>query len=201
MLSGLVGKLALMRGSVDALRVVILVVGGVAAGYFWRAAFEAPTTPAPRVAAPITPKTQPPTEVPVVVKPKPVAKPRPRRTTPTLVAERGPSVTVSTPSPVIRTPRPRQPAPRPTPPTAPPPPSPTPPTQTPTTSTPPVASPPALSTPAPTVQSVEPSPPPPTTGGDDQGHSNGTGNGEADKPGWGHGDKNHDHTGPKSKGG
>jgi hypothetical protein len=131
----------------------------------------APPAAGPAVAAPRSkPKPTPTAKPTPAPKPKPKPKPKP------------------TPTP---TPTPPAPAPTPSPPTPAPVPTPTPtstPTPTPTTATPkPTPTPaPTPTTPAPPVTQPEPTPEPtPATTPPDEG-----------RPGWGKGDKNHEHTGP-----
>ena len=216
--SGLNQILPRMRVTSDALRISALVVAGVTTGYFWRAAFEASPSGHP-VSAPVNivePTPKPP--VRSTVKPKPVVPTRHIAPRPAFVIS-SPSGTliVQTPSPSVRPAPPDKPTPRPPVPTSPPPgPSPqpgtpTPPVTTPTTPAPttpasPAKGPVAVVTPPPPVVTQPPvQPPPPTTGNDGDDHDNGHhGNGGNDgqtKPGWGHGDQNHDHSGPKGHGG
>jgi hypothetical protein len=186
-----------MRISRDALRVSALVAAGIWSGYLWRAAFE-PDRAARSVAAP----TQI-ISVEPFVRPAPSAssagtsKPASRRTRGTTARPSGGRQrgTAHSPvrEPVAQSPRtgsaPKPPAPSPKPPA--PTPAPTPP-PTPTTQPPSTA--PATSTPAPpTVAAAPPNPPaqqPPRT----------SSNGDSSKEGWGHGDKNHEHTGPADNG-
>ena len=216
--SGLNQILPRMRVTSDALRISALVVAGVTTGYFWRAAFEASPSGHP-VSAPVNivePTPKPP--VRSTVKPKPVVPTRHIAPRPAFVIS-SPSGTliVQTPSPSVRPAPPDKPTPRRPVPTSPPPaPSPqpgtpTPPVTTPTTPAPttpasPAKGPVAVVTPPPPVVTQPPvQPPPPTTGNDGDDHDNGHhGNGGNDgqtKPGWGHGDQNHDHSGPKGHGG
>ncbi len=181
-----------MRISMDALRLCALVVAGVTSGYLWRASFES-TAPSEQIAA--TPPIQeaPAPTVVRVPRGQPVV---PRRTVrrPVVVRIRqvpqAHAVVIS--SPVSRptasgsSPRPPKPSPpKPTPPS----PTPTPPTPTPTpTPTPP---PPPQTTVSPAATAPQGATAPPQTS---------TTPGEGDRPGWGNGDKNHDHTGPGKKG-
>ena len=215
--SGLNQILPRMRVSSDALRISALVAVGVTTGYFWRAAFEASPSGHP-VSAPVNivePTPKPP--VRSTVKPKPVVPtphiaPRPAFV---ISSPSGPLI-VQTPSPSVRPAPPHKPTPRPPVPTSPPPaPSPqpgtpTPPVTTPTTPAPttpasPAKGPVAATPPPPVVTQPPVQPPPPTTGNDGDDHDNGHhgkgGNDGPDKPGWGHGDENHDHSGPKGHGG
>ena len=217
--SGLNQILPRMRVTSDALRISALVAVGVTTGYFWRAAFEASPSTHP-VSAPVNivePTPKPP--VRSTVKPKPVVPtphlaPRPAFI---ISSPSGPLI-VQTPSPSVRPAPPDKPTPRPPAPTSPPPaPSPqpgtpTPPVTTPTTPAPTTPASPAkgpvatTTTPPPVVTQPPVQPPPPTTGNDgddddDNGHHGKGGNDGQDKPGWGHGDQNHDHTGPKGHGG
>ena len=216
--SGLNQILPRMRVSSDALRISALVAVGVTTGYFWRAAFEASPSTHP-VSAPVNivePTPKPP--VRSTVKPKPVVPtPHIAPSAAVLISTRSRPFVVETPSSSVRPTSPHKPTPRPPVPTSPPPaPSPqpgtpTPPVTTPTTPAPttpasPAKAPVAVVTPPPPVVTQPPvQPPPPTTGNDgddhDNGHHGNGGNDGQDKPGWGHGDKNHDHSGPKGHGG
>jgi hypothetical protein len=224
--SGLNQILPRMRVTSDALRISALVVAGVTTGYFWRAAFEASPSAHP-VSAPVNivePTPKPP--VLSTVKPKPVVPtPHIARSPAVLISSRSRPFIVETPSPSVRPTPPRQPTPRPPVPTSPPPasspqpgtptppattPTPTPTTPAPTTPASPAKGTVAAATPPPVVTQPPTQPPPPTSGDDDDdndhdnGHHGNGGNGGNDgqgKPGWGHGDENHDHSGPKGHGG
>ena len=223
--SGLNQILPRMRVTSDALRISALVVAGVTTGYFWRAAFEASPSSHP-VSAPVNivePTPKPP--VLSTVKPKPVVPtPQIARSPAVLISTQSRPFVVETPSPSVRPTSPHKPTPRPPVPTSPPPaPSPqpgtpTPPvtTPTPTTPTPTTPASPAKGTvaaaaPPPVVVTQPPAQPPPPTkgdddGDDDNGHGKGNdgeghGKGDEGRPGWGHGDDNHDHSGPKGHGG
>ena len=215
--SGLNQILPRMRVSSDALRISALVAVGVTTGYFWRAAFEASPSGHP-VSAPVNivePTPKPP--VHSTVKPKPVVPTPHTAPSPVLISSGPQPFVVQTPAPSVRPTPPHKPTPRPPVPTSPPPaPSPqpgtpTPPVTTPTTPAPttpasPAKAPVAVVTPPPPVVTQPPvQPPPPTTGNDgddhDNGHHGNGGNDGQDKPGWGHGDENHDHSGPKGHGG
>ena len=143
------------------------------------------------------------------------------------VATRPPQFVSRTPVPGVRPSPPHKPTPRPATPTSPPPTSPpstspSPTSPPPTSPSPPAGGSPPASTPtaaapaapaAPRGPTVAVTPPPvvaqPTPqppGSTDQGHGNGNGHdeggdqskqGDDDRGGWGHGDKNHDHSGPK----
>jgi hypothetical protein len=221
--SGLNQILPRMRVSSDALRISALVAVGVTTGYFWRAAFEASPSTHP-VSAPVNivePTPKPP--VRSTVKPKPVVPTPHIAARPAFIisSPSGPLI-VQTPSPSVRPAPPDKPTPRPPVPTSPPPaPSPqpgtpTPPVTTPTPTTPAPTTPAspakgtvASATPPPPVVTQPPAQPPPPTKGDDDdnddhhddGHHGNGGNGDEGKPGWGHGDDNHDHSGPKGHGG
>jgi hypothetical protein len=195
-----------VRISFDALRLCLLVAAGVTSGYLWRAAFESSSPAEQRVAA--TPRVAEPTPVPPVVRiqPRPLTVPHKaavsRHVAPRVVVNRAPGVSTALASRPVRisqpptaTPvaQPPKPTPTPTPtPTPKPTPAPTPPQ--PTTTTPP--QPPTSTTPvsAP-VEQVGSSPPPTTTTTPSE-----TAPSDDSKPGWGNGDKNHDHTGPGGKG-
>jgi hypothetical protein len=218
-----------MRVTSDALRISALVVAGVTTGYFWRAAFEASPSVNP-VSAPVNivePTPKPP--VRSTVKPKPVGgTPHAAPSRAVVISSRSQPFIIETPSPSVRPTPPRKPTPRPPVPTSPPPaPSPqpgtpTPPVTTPTPTTPapttpaspakgPVA---AAGSPPPVVTQPPAQQPPPTSGNDDDDHDNGhhgsggssggnggNGCGCLSMPGWGHGDENHEHSGPKGHGG
>ena len=220
--SGLNQILPRMRVTSDALRISALVAVGVTTGYFWRAAFEVSPSTHP-VSAPVNivePTPKPP--VLSTVKPKPVV-PIPHITPRFAVVISSPSGSLifQTPSPSVRPASPDKPAPRPPVPTSPPPaPSPepgtptppvttpTPTTQAPTTPASPAKGPVAGGSPPPPVVTQPPAQPPPPTKGDDDGDSDdghqgkgGNGHDGQNKPGWGHGDENHEHSGPKGHGG
>jgi hypothetical protein len=228
MSSGLHRILPRVRVSGDTLRISLLVAAGVTSGYLWRAALEpgptagGPLAPAGNLAGEALP---PPPTVRITVPDAP-AKPRAVRQRHVarksglarVVRPRSSVVTRparSTPAAPSPKPRPTPPPPPSTPPPAPPPgvgstPVPSPPvvaapatapeqaasteTLTPsaTTPAPPPTHTPAAHTPAsPTPAAHTPASPTPAPPADD-----------ADShPGWGHGDKNHDHSGPKGRGG
>jgi hypothetical protein len=208
--SGLNQILPRMRVTSDALRISALVGACVTTGYFWRAAFEASPSDHP-VSAPlkiVEPTPNPP--VRFTVKPKavvPTAQLAPRR--PLVISSlSGPRI-VQTPSPSVGpappnkpTSPPRAPSPQPGTPT-PPVTAPTPTSPAATTPVSPANEPVAAATPPPPVVTQPPAQPPPPTGGDDNGDDGKGGNGGnggndgQDKPGWGYGDDNHDHSGPK----
>ena len=222
--SGLNQILPRMRVTSDALRISALVVAGVTTGYFWRAAFEASPSAHP-VSAPVNivePTPKPP--VRSTVKPVAPKSARTRHVAPTpaiVISSPSRSLIVERPSPVVRPTPPRKPTPRPPVPTSPPPApapqpgTPTPPVTTPTTPAPttpasPAKGPVAAATPPPVVTQPPAQPPPPTKrdddGDDDHGHGKGNdgeghGKGDDGRPGWGRGDDNHDHSGPKGHGG
>jgi hypothetical protein len=181
-----------VRISFDALRLCLLVAAGVTSGYLWRAAFES-SAPDERLAATprIVEKAPAPKTVRIeprhLVKPnKPAAAHRPVTRLVARQVRRAPLARVSVPAaprtqPVSSPPSTPQPSstPKPTPtpqkpPPASPPPATTTPTQTQSTTTPAVAAPTQSATVQPATSTVT----------------------EAEKPGWGKGDKNHDHTGP-----
>jgi hypothetical protein len=182
-----------VRISFDALRLCLLVAAGVTSGYLWRAAFESSSPAEQHVAA--TPRVAEPTPAPPVVRiqPRHLTVPHKgsvsRHVVPGVVVQRAPRLSTSLASgPVGTTPPPAAgpetqpqkptpaPAPQPTTTTAPPP------TQAPTT---PVAAP---------AQQVASPPPTTTTQPSETPSSDGS------RPGWGNGDKNHDHSGPGGKG-
>jgi hypothetical protein len=191
-----------VRISFDALRLCLLVAAGVTSGYLWRAAFESSSPAEQRVAA--TPRVAAPTPAPPVVRiqPRHLTVPHKaaaiRHVAPRVVVNRAPGVSTALASRPVRisqspiaTPVAQPPKPTPTPkPT----PAPTPPQPTTTTTTPPP--PPTSTTPAAApVEQVASSPPQTTTTTPSE-----TASSDDSKPGWGNGDKNHDHTGPGGKG-
>ena len=215
-----------VRISFDALRLCLLVAAGVTSGYLWRAAFESSAPleqrtavrPPPFVEKGSTPRT-------IVISPKHLSPQQTVRVQhgaavsirvqgTSLASDRfGPSSGSSSPStggtgsPPKPTPAPKptpKPTPAPTPAPTPQPPAPqTPPTQP--AQTPPVAAQPQPSPSPSPSPSPEPKPPPkpdpkpepkPEPPPTPQPPPSGSGD---DKPGWGDGDKNHDHTGPPGK--
>lgn len=200
-----------VRISFDALRLCLLVAAGVTSGYLWRAAFESSAPEDVRVAAkPRIIEPAPPSPV-VRIPPGHLVQPtrsagahpvagrsvgRSARSAPAgLISASAESTPTQTPQPPAPTPAPgptQTPKPPSTPPTQPPssqPPSTPPPTQT-TTTTPAAASPPTQTAAAPTPAAPTPAAPPPTTS---------TTSEDDTRPGWGKGDKNHDHSGPGNK--
>ena len=207
-----------MRIPADALRVSALVAAGVASGYLWRAALAPVATG--HVAAPVTfSSVEPFVHREVIVVPQRTTKPtarrhetKPRRAsvkvtglaarvTRTESSSRSVTRPTRTPSP-SKQPRPRTPPP----------------------SRPPVT--PSVATSAPTGRQAavvtphapSPSPSPPVNdtgrtkgnkdsgkdkGGKDKGGAAATAppetNADRNRPGWGHGDENHDHDGPHGK--
>jgi hypothetical protein len=179
-----------VRISFDALRLCALVTAGVTSGYLWRAAFEssspeerlaakpriiepAPAPPVVRIpSSPATPRHQPVTARHLVR--SPVAPSTVGRATGALISR---PVSPPKPEPVATPPTPPTPAP------APPQPAPAPPTTTtPAQPTPAPATAPTQAAAAPAATPTQP-----TTS---------TTSGDGARPGWGNGDKNHDHTGP-----
>jgi hypothetical protein len=176
-----------VRISFDALRLCLLVAAGVTSGYLWRAAFESSSPADQRIATPRVVEQAP---APPVVKiaRRPVKRSvvvhhiskrlvvRPHRVL--VLAAVHVASAPSTPAKPVVTPPKSTPPPKPSPAPAP---SPT-----------PVASPPPstpVGTPVQQVVTPPPPPSPPTTSGDDNDS----------KPGWGKGDKNHEHDGPGGK--
>jgi hypothetical protein len=198
--SGLNRILPRVRISADALRVSALVAAGVTSGYLWRAVFEQERAANVRVVPSQIISVEPfvresaPAATPHASKrvrrPGAKATSRPRRAT--LVhraARRSPaprSNPAGSPRPAPGRPQPQQPA-------GPelrllvsPPPS-----------AGPAVAPPAPAAPAPAVTTVSPTSPassPPAAKGEPTSTN---GADERSRPGWGHGDKNHTHTGPK----
>jgi hypothetical protein len=183
-----------VRISFDALRLCLLVAAGVTSGYLWRAAFEASSPAEQRVAG--TPRIVTPAPAPPTVRIVPhhltaparrVAAPSVVRHTVVVAAPRESAVLVS--RPVRSTPTPVET------PAAPSPPKPAPaPAPQPTTTTPPPQPQPQSPLPvvAAPVQQVaaQPTPTTPTTPPSQSQADDGS------RPGWGNGDKNHDHSGP-----
>jgi outer membrane biosynthesis protein TonB len=185
-----------VRISFDALRLCLLVAAGITSGYLWRAAFESSSPEDVRVAA--KPRIiEPAPASPVVRIPRHLV--RPSRPTaahrvitltvarPTQQARTGVSSAPSgsTPKPTPK-PGPTQ-APQPTP-TPTPTPTPPPPTSQPTPTPPSTqATTPTVSSPTQAAASPPPAAIPPTTS---------TTSDDDSRPGWGNGDKNHDHSGP-----
>jgi hypothetical protein len=191
-----------VRISFDALRLCLLVAAGVTSGYLWRAAFESSSPAEQRVAA--TPRVAEPTPAPPVVRiqPRHLTVPHKaaatRHVAPRVVVTRAPGVSTALASRPVRISQP---------PTATPVAQPAKPTPTPTPKPTPAPAPPpsTTTTPAPAPTSTTPvaapveqvaSPPPPTT----TTTPTETASADDSKPGWGNGDKNHDHTGPGGKG-
>ena len=181
-----------VRISFDALRLCALVAAGAISGYLWRAAFES-STPEVRVAA--TPRVVHPAPAPQVVRipasrvathksvARRVARPHRVASAGVLVASHPVAAAPVRPTPAPESSTSRPPAPQPKPAPAP---APTPPAA-------PVTSPPA---PAQTSPSVQAAGPPPTQPPSPSNQPN-LGNSTSDtRPGWGKGDKNHDHSGP-----
>jgi hypothetical protein len=182
-----------VRISFDALRLCLLVAAGVTSGYLWRAAFESSSPAEQRVAA--TPRVAEPTPAPPVVRiqPRHLTVPHKgsvsRHVVPGVVVQRAPRLSTSLASrPAGTTPPPAA-----GPETQPQKPTPAPPPQPTTTTAPPPTQAPATPVAAP-VEQVESPPPTTTTQPSETPSSDGS------KPGWGNGDKNHDHSGPGGKG-
>lgn len=199
--SGLNRILPRMRISRDALRVSALVAAGITSGYLWRAALEPPREARTVIAPPQIVSDNPFVRIPGPANPPPTSGLAARRT-PT--APGTTPVSRSTSRSAARAPEVRKP-PTPTPPKpAPQPPVPAP-TPTPAPTTPPPSTAPATATPSqPTVAAAPPNPPsppaqqpPPSTQQPTPSTQPPPSNEESrDRPGWGHGDKNHDHSGP-----
>ena len=182
-----------VRISFDALRLCLLVAAGVTSGYLWRAAFESSSPAEQHVAA--TPRVAEPTPAPPVVRiqPRHLTVPHKgsvsRHVVPGVVVQRAPRLSTSLASgPVGTTPPPAA-----GPETQPQKPTPAPAPQPTTTTAPPPTQAPATPVTAP-VEQVAPPPPTTTTQPSETPSSDGS------KPGWGNGDKNHDHSGPGGKG-
>jgi len=185
-----------VRISFDALRLCLLVAAGVTSGYLWRAAFESSSPAEQRLAAAQQRVIEPAPTPPVVhIAPRHLTLPARHPVVTRRVVRRPVVRTVrrAAPTPVVVpiavkpthvTPRP---TPQSTPPKPPAPPAVTttpPPTQT---ATPPPVQ--AAAAPPPATTTTAATPPPPTQAS----------NGDESKPGWGKGDKNHDHDGPGKK--
>jgi hypothetical protein len=203
---------AVMRITADALRISALVAAGVASGYLWRAALAPVATG--HVGAPVTfSSVEPFVHREVIVVPQRAPKPTTRRrhvSKPRLASAKvtRPVARVTTRAesssrPVTK--RTRSPAPRPRP-------------QPPAPSSPPTSPPAAASVPAgqqtavvtPPAVSRSPSPAANETGRSKGDKRNGNDKGDAaasppqtdadrNRPGWGHGDENHNHDGPRGK--
>jgi hypothetical protein len=191
-----------VRISFDALRLCLLVAAGVTSGYLWRAAFESSSPAEQRVVA--TPRVATPTPAPPVVRiqPRHLTVPHKagatRHVAPRVVVQRAPRLSSSLASRPVRTSptpaaapetQPVKPSPKPTPAPSPPP--------TTTTAPPPTpAQGPGTPVAAPVQQVASPPPAPATT----TPPPSETPASDGSKPGWGNGDKNHDHSGPGGKG-
>jgi hypothetical protein len=182
-----------VRISFDALRLCLLVAAGVTSGYLWRAAFESSSPAEQHVAA--TQRVAEPTPAPPVVRiqPRHLTVPHKgsvsRHVVPGVVVQRAPRLSTSLASrPAGTTPPPAA-----GPETQPQKPTPAPPPQPTTTTAPPPTQAPATPVAAP-AQEVASPPPTTTTQPSETPSSDGS------KPGWGNGDKNHDHSGPGGKG-
>ena len=176
-----------MRVSANAVRLAALVSAATASGYLWRAALEpghattiirvAPPLIRPQV--PAAPAHLPPPTGPVASQGKraDVAVHR-RSRSGAPVAERTAAPASRTYAPPRRRPAPKpRPTPKPTPaPTSKPPPTPTP-------------NPPESPAPTEAAPATTPTAPPESSAPPEEA-------GEGTKPGWGNGDKNHDHGGP-----
>jgi hypothetical protein len=195
-----------VRISFDALRLCALVAAGVTSGYLWRAAFESTSPQEVRTSA--TPRViEPAPESPVVrIPPGHLTQPsgpavtervvnrpapRPREAATGLIS--APVVSVPRPRPAPTAPKPGPSSNPPSPPAPATPTTPTPPSPPPTTPTTPVVSPPTQAAASPPTTPATSATPPTSNGGngnDDKGD---------ERPGWGNGDKNHDHSGPGGK--
>jgi hypothetical protein len=175
-----------VRISFDALRLCLLVAAGVTSGYLWRAAFESSSPAEQRIATPRVVEQAPSPPV-VQITPSPPKRPVSVHQVSTrgIVRTQRVHVVVASAHVAAAPPPPAQPAvevPKATPP---PKPSPAPaPSPTPTAAPPPAATPPVSTT---VQQAVTPPPTTTPTPADDS------------RPGWGNGDKNHDHSGPGGK--
>jgi hypothetical protein len=195
-----------MRISPDVLRVSALVAAGVASGYLWRAALDPLANP--RVAAPVIVSVEPFVHPAVIVTAPRATKHTvqrhrvsPKRPAAKLARQVSRVTRVESSSRPVTGPRPTKPTPRPKP-------------QTPT---PPATVPVVTSAPAGQQASVvtPPAASPAQAVGNDTGNGKGKKNNGSDKgdaaasppqtdadrnrPGWGNGDKNHDHSGPHGK--
>jgi hypothetical protein len=205
MLSGIGPILMRVRISVDALRLCALVAAGVTSGYLWRAAFESTSPQELRTSA--TPRVIEPAPEPPVVRIPPGHLTQPSRPAVTQrgvkgAAPRRQAETRLISAPVVSAPRsrPAPAVPKPAPSSNPP--SPPPPTTTtttppppPSTTTTPVVSPPTQAAATPPTTPAAPVTPPTSNGGNGDGNDD---KGDS-RPGWGNGDKNHDHSGPGGK--
>ena len=183
-----------VRISFDALRLCLLVAAGVTSGYLWRAAFES-SSPEVRVAGKPRIVEQAPAP-PVVRIPPARLTPRAQRVHRHAVRRNAvrrvqPARAAFASRQAAPAPTPAQPKPAPAPRPASPPPTPAPtPVPAPTTSTPQ----PQTQTAGPVQAAVAVPASPPASPPETPTVSNADGT----RPGWGKGDKNHDHTGPGS---
>jgi hypothetical protein len=192
-----------VRRYATGVQLVLLVCAGVASGYLWRAALHPRTTVAselaPQIQYPTWPFTKPPTNAG-----RRQVQPRTKRSTQQHTeARRGLSAarrhtvnsgaelaSVATPSHAVNKTKPAPSASKaPKPPTAPHPKSP--PAPTPPATVEPPATPPTPSSPPPASSPPPPSSPPVVSVVAQQQAAQ-----PSARPGWGHGDPNHDHTGP-----
>jgi hypothetical protein len=193
--SGLHRILLRMRVSTDALRIPLLVAMGVAAGYFWRGAFEA--GPVAQRAGPgevvvEAPPAKPPVRIIVPSAPRKSVRQRhaaraPRASAARRVTRRPKLLTVRTGAPSTRPSPPKKPTPRPPGSSSPPPP----------TGGPPASPPPAAPTTQPAQAPVAAAVPPPAS--PPESPPNPSAHDEGERPGHGYGDRNHDHTGHGDK--
>jgi hypothetical protein len=194
-----------VRISFDALRLCLLVAAGVTSGYLWRAAFESSSPLEARVAEQpriIEPAPAPPvvriaphhlttTKAPAVLRRvgrTPVGRPE-QRSTGTPITSPAPSAQPSPPAATPPSPTPPTPAP------TPPEPSPAPTPTTPTPATPPTQTTTPTTVASPPAQAAAPAPASQPSNEPNLGASQ-----DDDRPGWGKGDENHDHSGPGGKG-
>jgi hypothetical protein len=216
-----------VRWDTGTLRVVFLVASAVSAGYLWRAALEGDSelgrlldTSSPGIVAPAPSgpvwnlggapdrelgaerrrsaavEPEPPPR-PAAKGKRPAAKPKGPAQRPPRPAPRPEAApTVARPQPPAPKPEPAAPTPKPAPKPAPKPPTPQP--KPPTGGSGPTGGAPAPAPPAPAPAPAgsgqpAPAPPAPTPPPDAEPAA------VVQRPGWGHGDKNHDHTGPPAK--
>jgi outer membrane biosynthesis protein TonB len=190
-----------VRISFDALRLCLLVAAGATSGYLWRAAFEASSPPEQRLAAApriVHPAPSPPT---VRISPHHLTAPAKRAVT-NRVVRRAVVLNAPIPSTALVSQPVSSPSPQPSP-ASPLPPKPTPaPTPTPsqppptTTTTPPPAPTPTTPVAAPVQQTTSQTPTTTPTQTPTEPPTESPPGDDGSRPGWGNGDKNHDHTGP-----
>jgi outer membrane biosynthesis protein TonB len=172
-----------MHLSWSGIRLMVLAVAATASGYLWRAAFE-PSSQAPTIIRLAPPALRPAIPAGTVSSPQPTrrvtANHRPASVVARRITQRSTQDVASAATP---TPQTYAPASRPATPKPPPKPAPKP---------KPPATPPPAQSPAPEAAPATPPAPAPTGAPEHQPNQGD----DSGKPGWGHGDQNHDHGGP-----